>query len=76
MNKTHKTLHSLVYVLSPLSHLTVGILMKIVLVLVRSALRRLPAAGTYTMFRHYSVCSGSIWKLLCTRNTMDLAVKG
>ena len=79
INKTYKKLRSLVYALSPLNHLTAGILMKIVLVLVpqvRSARRRLPARGTYTMFRHYSVCGGSIWKRFCACNTTDLAVKG
>ena len=34
INKTHKKLHSLVYALFPLSHLTAGILMKIVMTLV------------------------------------------
>ena len=79
MNKTHKKLHSLVNALSPLNHLAAAILMKIVLLLVpqvRSACRRLLISGTHTMFRHYSVCGGSIWKRLFARNITDLAVKG
>ena len=63
MNETHKKLHSLAYVLSPLNPLTAGILTKIVLMLVplvRSAPRCLPAPGRHTMFRHYSICGGSI----------------
>ena len=43
---------------------------------VRSARRHLLTPGTHRMFKHYSVCSGSIWKRLCARNTTDLVVKG
>ena len=66
MNKTQKTLHSLVYAFSPLNSLNTKFLMKIVLMLVprvRSARRHLPASGTHTMFRHHSACCGNI--LLC-----------
>ena len=79
MSKTDKKLHSLVYALSPLNPLTAGILMKIVLMLVprvRSARCRLPAPVTHTMFRHCSVCGGSIWKRFRAHNIIDLAVKG
>ena len=65
MNKTHKKLRSLVITLSPLNPLAAGILVKIVLMLVpqvRSAHRHLLTSGTHTMFRHYSICGGSIWK--------------
>ena len=79
MNKTRKKLHRLVYPLSPLNPLTAEILMKIVWILVlrvRSARRRVLAPGTHTMFRHHSVCGGSIWKRFCACNIMDLAAKG
>ena len=64
MSKTHKKLLSLVNALSPLNPLAAGILVKIVLMLapqVRSTRRHLLTPGTHTMFRHYSVCGGSIW---------------
>ena len=79
MNKTHKKLHSLLNALSPLNPLAAGVLVKIVLMLVpqvRSARRHLLTPGTHRMFRHYSVCGGSIWKRFCARNTTDLVVKG
>ena len=79
MNKIHKKLHSLLNALSHFNPLAAGILVKIVLMLVpqvRSARRHLLTPGTHRMFRHYSVCSGSIWKRLCARNTTDLVVKG
>ena len=79
MIKTHKKLHSLVYVLSPFDPLTARILMKIVLMLVLqvySARGRLIAPGTYTMFRHYSVCGGSIRKRFCASNITNFPVKG
>ena len=79
MNKTHKKLHSLLNALSPLNPLAAGVLVKIVLMLVpqvRSARRHLLIPGTHRMFRHYSVCGGSIWKRFCARNTTDLVVKG
>ena len=79
MNKTHKKLHSLVNTLSPFNPLAAGILVKIVLMLVplvRSARRHLLTPGTHTIFRHYSVCGGSIWKRFCARNITDLTVKG
>ena len=63
-NKARKKLHTLVYAFSPLSPLTAGVLMKIVLMLVprvRSARRCLPIPGTHTMFRHHSACGGMIW---------------
>ena len=79
MNKTHKNLHSLVNALSPLNPLAAGILVKIVFMLatqVRSTRRHLLTPGTHTMFRHYSVCGGSIWKCFCVRNITDLTVIG
>ena len=77
--KNHKKLHSLVYALSFLNLLNAEILMKIVLVLVpqvRSARFPVLAPATHTMFRHYSICGGSIWKRFCARNFTKLTVKG
>ena len=79
MNKTHKKLHSLANALSSLNPSAAGILVKIVLMLVpqvNSACRHLLTPSTHTMFRHYSVCGGSISKRFCKRNTTDLVVKG
>ena len=79
MNKTHIKLHSLVYTLSPLNPLVARILIKIVLMLVpqvRITCRRVLAPGIHTIFRHYFVCGGRIWKRFCVRNIKDLAVKG
>ena len=79
MNETHKKLHSIGNALSAFNSLAAGILMKIVLMLepqVRSTHHHLLTPGTHTMFRHYSVFGGSIWKRFCARNITDLAVKG
>ena len=79
MNKTYKKLHSLVNALSPLNPSAGGILVKIVLMLVpqvSSARCHLLTPSTHTMFRHCSVCGGSIWKRFCKRNTTGLVVKG